>query len=694
MTNLGVEQDVRPLREAGARLDRASRLLVVCGAGSAVAAMAVLGAPEWPALLPLTLSATGAMVVLGRARPGLAGWASLPFLYCSAALILGVVGHSRNAYQAPIAGAILGLALSTGFHREWAVPARWRVPLAWWGAAMILGAGAVVLRELDFTPSLMRGSERLANGSFGGPPWVITAWIAYLTASTTVGILWMDSFFARYRDLGATAFRDQVVLPLGLGLVASAGIAIYQGLVDITWLSGHAWAYHARAAGGLVDGDAFGALAGFWTGVFLAVAASGRWRMRLLGVAGTAISWGGLWASGSRMALVAGALSTVGALVAFSVPSMRRHPARVAGTAATVVVVLMSGWFYARSVGPAWQTDSPLSRTLQSLPGADRESLEHFVEHQLWNRGAPFGTAFLWIMHDYPVTGIGVGSFHTQFADYARRITSYPGVGTPENAQSWYRHQLVELGVLGSIGWVWWLGLVVVLIARRTPLVHPTVGCLKAVLLTVAMVSAVSMPTQHLAVSLTVWPLLFWLISLSPEAQRVLRAPAAPSRRAWRVMFGGVLTFTVLTLAVGWYSLRPPQRALRSNWTYSRGFFGVEAGDYSRWSAKYAVEVPHAPARWMRLGIGGGGPDVGSNPVRVVVRRNGDEILTHVLTDWDTHEWWIRVPQGPPRVMIEIEVDRTWSPADFGGTDTRELGVSVLPWIFADVPPRDARAIN
>lgn len=671
-------------------IDAVVRLVVVAGAFTSAAVMAVLGAPEWPSLVWVTLAAAVGAAALARVRPALASWSVLPLLYCSAVIMLALTGFSRNAFQAPMIAAIAALAAARGVTRGWALPPRWRVPLAWWALTTVLCAVVVAARELDFSVALLSGGvDRLANSAVGGTPQVIIVWIAYVTGGLTAGVLWLDSFFSDFPPGDARPFRNRVMLPLALSAALASGVAAIQGLVDIYWASGHGWPGQGRAAGGLVDGDAFGALAGFWTGIFIAIAASGgRW-FAVLGVAGFLLSWVGLWASASRMALVAGLLSTVGAIIALAWPHARRHRALAA-----VAALLLAALLYALpSTMASWKTDSPLRRIVESLPAPTVEGVAHFAEHQLWNRDAPFGTAFLWMLHDYPATGVGVGSFHTLYPDYASRIRGYPG--DPENAQSWYRHLLAELGVLGSLALVWWLGIMAWLVLRPIPGgASPVTNSLKAVLIAIAVVSMVSMPTQHVAVSLSVWPIIFWLVVGTPALHRSLLGGNPPSGRVWRAIVAASIAFALLTLAVGWFSLRPPQRALRADWTYSRGFFGVEQGDYPRWTAKYAVEVPHATARWMRLAIGGGAPDIAEKPVRVRIRRNGTEILTHRLVDREIHTWWVRVPVGPPRVMIEIDVDRTWSPADFGAEDARHLGVSVLPWVFRDVPPRDANVIN
>lgn len=672
-------------------LDRASRIVAIAAAAGFIFLMAWLGGREWDGLLPVTAAAFAIAAAAGRIRPAFAGWLVLPLMYVSGVLVLALLGQSRNAYQAPLLAAILGLAVSSGVWRGWMLPRQWRLPLAWWTLALIFGAAVVVIRELDFAPSLLWSADRLGNSGVGGPPGVLIVWIGYVAAAHVAGLLWFDSFFARHGTDGSIPFRNEVLLPLAVGAMAGASVAAYQGLVDIYWMSGHGWGGQGRAAGGLVDGDAFGALAGFWAGIFLALAVSNGWLVRVFASAGFAVSWIGLWASGSRMALAAGLISTGASVVLMVLPSARRRPLRAIAVAAGAIALIGA----LAALDLRWQTDSPLRRTIQSLPSPTLGAIAKFAEHQLWNRDAPFGTAFLWMLHDYPATGVGAGSFHTLYPDYAYLIRGH--YGSPENAQSWYRHQLAELGALGSPGWIWWVIILATLLLRPRRGDNLAARCMKAALWAIAAVSMVSMPTQNVAVALTVWPALFGFIAFSASTQAELALPARmPSHRAWVAIWAAALLFAGATAFVGARSLRPPMRAVRANWTYSRGFEALDSsqGQPFRWTRKYAVEVPETSARWMRVAIGGGPPDVATRPVRVTVKRNGERVIDYMLNQSGGHTWWLQLPQGPPRVMIEIEVDRTWSPADYGSQDSRQLGVAVLPWLFSDVPPRGADAIR
>ncbi len=83
----------------------------------------------------------------------------------------------------------------------------------------------------------------------------------------------------------------------------------------------------------------------------------------------------------------------------------------------------------------------------------------------MWNRNT-YGAVATRMIETYPWFGIGVGSFHVMFADFAtaRRAAT---MTVPDNAQNWYRHQLAEFGVIGSLAWIAWIGALLATLFRR-----------------------------------------------------------------------------------------------------------------------------------------------------------------------------------------------------------------------------------
>ena len=86
----------------------------------------------------------------------------------------------------------------------------------------------------------------------------------------------------------------------------------------------------------------------------------------------------------------------------------------------------------------------------------------------------------------------------------------------PDNAQNWYRHQLVENGLIGSVGWILWVVLFgwFVMSARAPQPTRFAATIVKGMLVALAVVSLVGMPTQNVAVTITLWTLAFWYLAL------------------------------------------------------------------------------------------------------------------------------------------------------------------------------------
>ena len=167
------------------------------------------------------------------------------------------------------------------------------------------------------------------------------------------------------------------------------------------------------------------------------------------------------------------------------------------------------------------------------MPGASHRTWKKFAEFELWNRGAPYGTASVWMVEDSPVVGVGVGTYHNLFPDYSYLIR---GVASPfDNAQSWYRHQLAELGILGSLGWISWVLLFCALLARGKVREEDSfqAGAVKGALVAIGVICLVSMPTQQYAVSLTFWIFAFWFVTLLEGDERKRLNSAAWADRTW-----------------------------------------------------------------------------------------------------------------------------------------------------------------
>jgi hypothetical protein len=314
-------------------------------------------------------------------------------------------------------------------------------------------------------------------------------------------------------------------------------------------------------------------------------------------------------------------------------------------------------------------------RAFSAVPTPTPSRLGEFA-WALWDRNH-YGSAAVLMIRERPLVGVGVGTFNMLSTDYTALAGSRE---TFDNAQNWYRHQLAELGLLGSIGWAMFVVLFATLLARTRG--GAPASIVKGALVAFGAVSMLGVPAQSAAVSLTFWTLAFWYIALAVPPER----EAAPAIRwrsdtlGWSVAAALVVAHLAGTTIVSAGALRVPERARRIGWSYNYGLYGVEvdaAGTPYRWTEREAVAVVETPEPWLKLTAWASHPDAADRPVTIRVWVDGRPALESVRHDGTPVTAWIAIPAGTPRVVIRTSVDRTWRPADHGGSDTRELGMAI-----------------
>ena len=146
-------------------------------------------------------------------------------------------------------------------------------------------------------------------------------------------------------------------------------------------------------------------------------------------------------------------------------------------------------------------SDSIMSQRIQLLlPDLSARTLGR-AWNELWERNR-YGTSAVRMIVEHPLVGVGLGGFHTQVADAAYLDA---GAGLPsDNAQNWFRHQLAELGLLGSAGWLVFCGSFLWMLVRKVPDDERWMaGAAKGSIVGLGMASLLGMPTQDVAVFFT-----------------------------------------------------------------------------------------------------------------------------------------------------------------------------------------------
>lgn len=622
-----------------------------------------LAGRRWPERAPGTILALGTLV---------------PIVW------IGVTGRFALWLLPPWVIALVAAAAPT-YTSSWQFPQPWRFPLVAWALAIALTWPIVALRELDWMPTVLVTRPTVYSTVVHSIPTAV--WIAEVALVHLLGLLWMDWLFGRFGRQARDRSRDferAIVWPSVAAAIVAAIVAVYQGFFDLTFLTTGRWAVLGRAGGTLADANASGMVGALWVAVPIGMAFSAAPRIRTwLLTLGAAVIALGVWATGSRTALLAAALALASPVHLALLDSRRPVRRRVPVFAAAVGVALTGAVL-------AWQPPAvgPLRRIHEMLPDFSSSTLKS-VAWELWARNG-YGLAAVAAIRDSPVFGVGVGSFHLLSTAYTTIATGTPA--PHDNAQNWYRHQLAELGIIGSVGWALWVFLFVRTLARGSPAATDRARYVTAAYAVIGfgIASLLGMPGQSLQITLPFWILAFWVLLLVDSGSARTKVDRTDRRGRWE--FGTAIALSVvlavMTVAAGLGSFRPPFRAARFNLGYRYGLHGrIEGVSGTTRTTAHAVEVAQAPTQWLKLTVWVEHPDANERPVEVRVWRDHDRIIGGRFPHGVPMTRYVDVPGDNRRFVLESTVDRTFQRP---GTRGPEEGLA-MSWEFVNEPPAGNR---
>jgi hypothetical protein len=453
---------------------------------------------------------------------------------------------------------------------------------------------------------------------------------------------------------------------LWIGTTMASVVGVYQGTVNMAFLSGGIWPGLHRAAGTLLDANAYGSLAAIAGPLaFVSLPYLTQRHTRAMQAAVLGVNWAGVWMSGSRTGLVCGALGTL-MLVYEVLRGARRDVVAGRETAsllAGVVVVVLMLAAGAGAIGPL--------KRMAEEPGTS-SSLR-----SLWTRGG-YGSVAVRMIRDYPLTGVGVGSFNWMAPDYWRAMVNN---GLPfDNAQNWWRHQIAELGIVASIPILVWSALIAWLVITRRSPAHARVeaGTLRGLLLGVGFASLLGMPTQNPIVLVAFFYLAARFEALTrPQRQTGSLVPF--ERLAWVAGLLIAVGYAGGHLILARGPLKPSERAARTNRDYVVGAYAPEQvpeGEF-RWTKRHATFALVAPSRFLVVKYHVEHPDAESRPVQVRITTPCETLVDESKRSSSVDALAVELPDGQNRVVFDTEVSRTWRPSSFGQADTRDLGAAI-----------------
>ena len=638
----------------------------------------------YPQIFFIVAAAFLAAVAMGAWRPGPLTAVVMALSYLAPAVYVVWAGFENYSFEIIWALPLLGLLVSGREAWRWSLPAPWRWPLVTWALIVAASWPFVFLREIDFYPGILplRG---VANTSIGITPWDAVTAVTYWTLVHNIGLLWFDRLFGWYSGRLA-AFHRSVLLPLATALCVACAIGAYQAFFDLRFLNPHLWPHMGRASGTLGDANTFGMIAALWA--VAAIVLARRWPApwSIVGaVVGVAVGMVGVLTSGSRTALIAIGIGL--AAVAFESvvawrragqatrPSLKRLVPIAGGVVILAAVVLV--------VAKGSSITSVVDRgSLGYLPGFGDVPVAEAARELLWNRFG-YGQAAGLMIAEQPLAGTGVGTFHMLVPDFS--MAAMGKKLAPDNAQSWYRHHLAELGLLGSIPWLAWCAVFGFAILSKTKTGDRfSIGVLRGGLVGFGLVSLLGMPGQSLPVALTFWTMAFWFATL----KGVPADTATPWPRAtWILTLALVAVHATITLADARGELRPRNRSLRFGWEYGYGLGRMEfdaKGVPERRTSRNPRSLAINPVKGKVLKFVAwiDHPDGDERPVLVRVWADSRLVYDGDLKRSAAIFQDIAATPGRTHMVIETEISRLFTPVDFGSDDRRALGLSIRDWVW------------
>jgi hypothetical protein len=555
-----------------------------------------------------------------------------------------------------MAGFAGGLLRGASWSR-WLLPYPWSVLVGGWALALALAWPVLFAREVGFRLAGLTDEGAINSWSLlSGPQAAV--WTLYVVLAQLLGALWFD--YARQRALVRPPM--QLVHGLWLGTTVASLAAIAQGTIDLGLLSTEFWASLRRATGTMLDANSYGICAALAAPVGFLGMRSLAPRAPAAAVTVFAVNVAGMWLSGSRTALLCGVIGTI----ALTVGLWRERHTSSAWSERTAVWI-PAGLLAVLVVAMLTPAASPIERALDIPPG--RAGLK-----ELWNRGG-YGPIALRMTREFPLTGVGAGSYRILAPDYWRSMAndSLP----PDNAQNWWRHQIAELGVFGGalvialsvlVGWR-------VVAGRESGTDVASASTVRGLLIGLGLTSLFGMPTQNPLVLYWFFALAAWFALLVPDpAPTHVREP----RLAWTVAAALAVACAAghLLLAAG--PLHPAQRAQRAHRDYIIGAYPPEplpGANEFRWTSQEARFIWAVRSRFMAVRFWAHHPDIAARPVHVTLTSPCGVLFDEDLTSDTSMSVGMALPEGQRTLEATVRVSRTWTP---GGGDERQLGVGIV----------------
>jgi hypothetical protein len=295
------------------------------------------------------------------------------------------------------------------------------------------------------------------------------------------------------------------------------------------------------------------------------------------------------------------------------------------------------------------------------------------------------------MMRDYPLTGVGIGGYTVEVANYAQEHKT--DVGTPESAENDLLQVGSELGLVGIflVLWIFWD---IIKQMKHSYAQIPNDNRDKPLLIGMiaGIISFLINLQAHTYIGSYEVKYAFWLlVGMMFCLVRKEGEPAQPVRVSKRLKTASLILIILFTGAHLWNSTHSLSLLARAERFGLKQDFGLDRlektadGREFRWTKRYAGLTINIEKPVMEISLHASHPDIERDPVRVklfLVKRLFKEktLLTEISLDnsvWKAYAFPVSSLLNRDVILL-IKVSRTWNPQKtLGIADPRNLGVAI-----------------
>jgi O-antigen ligase len=554
-------------------------------------------------------------------------------------------------------------------------------PLRLFAALVAVSALITLWRYTNFFPFWRPRIYELIMNAFGVSAGGAIMSVVFYSLTYLTGIAF---FLILVQAVRSEAFVRKAITALGSSALLSLGFGMFQHFNSLTLGNNPISIEVGLLNATFKDALSFGAFLSISIPFFLGILLSLKGLPRLI-VAMTIIPSGFLiFYSGSKSALLS-LLAALGVLGLFALAALFKHRHLLAKKAVPIglTVLLLAGAtaFFVLS------KKSPVDSIRKSTTIVRMGNLSPMLRE----RTLKAWTIALRMIKDYPLSGLGVGSFIIESSNEAKAYAM--DIGVPQSAENLLLQIGAELGAPGILLFLWILWEIL----RRAITAYR--GALQSVFGRVLIPAALTgifaflLNAQfHSYIGSYEIQYVFWFLAAMFFAVPCVRPQPAentPPDRRFKLTAGALIIITGASLL--WsstHSLSPARRTQRYGLRQEFGLGPAEKnadGLEFRWSGRFAGLTVSIETPKFIVPILASHSDIHRRPVRVKIFI-AENLATkpRLLKDITLKESrWEKIELTAPAAIQEpslllFEVDRTWNPLKSGvSADSRNLGLAI-----------------